>query len=204
MAMNPMQRKANNYLLIGIFGTLLVTGAIIVFLFMQLNTLKQDAKKQQTNSKKVYVVSKDIKSGETVSYDKLEQKQISNAAIPTNALSVDLTDKTIAKIDLKVGTVITDNMVQESDDKTTADIRKQEYNTVILPTQIQSGDYIDVRLRLSNGVDYIVVSKKKVEIPEINGVESANTIDINLNETEIMVMSNAIIERFLSICYNIC
>ena len=76
MAMNPMQRKANNYLLIGIFGTLLVTGAIIVFLFMQLNTLKQDAKKQQTNSKKVYVVSKDIKSGETVSYDKLEQKQI--------------------------------------------------------------------------------------------------------------------------------
>ena len=116
MAMNPMQRKANNYLLIGIFGTLLVTGAIIVFLFMQLNTLKQDAKKQQTNSKKVYVVSKDIKSGETVSYDKLEQKQISNAVIPTNALSVDLTDKTIAKIDLKVGTVITDNMVQESDD----------------------------------------------------------------------------------------
>lgn len=197
MAMNPMQRKANNYLLIGIFGTLLVTGAIIVFLFMQLNTLKQDAKKQQTNSKKVYVVSKDIKSGETVSYDKLEQKQISNAAIPTNALSVDLTDKTIAKIDLKVGTVITDNMVQESDDKTTADIRKQEYNTVILPTQIQSGDYIDVRLRLSNGVDYIVVSKKKVEIPEINGVESANTININLNETEIMVMSNAIIEAFI-------
>ena len=43
MAMNPMQRKANNYLLIGIFGTLLVTGAIIVFLFMQINTLKQDA-----------------------------------------------------------------------------------------------------------------------------------------------------------------
>lgn len=54
-------------------------------------------------------------------------------------------------------------MVQESDDKTTADIRKQEYNTIILPTQIQSGDYIDVRLRLSNGVDYIVVSKKKLK-----------------------------------------
>lgn len=44
MAMNPMQRKANNYLLIGILGTLLVTGLIIVFLFIQLNNLKQDAK----------------------------------------------------------------------------------------------------------------------------------------------------------------
>lgn len=197
MAMNPMQRKANNYLLIGILGTLLVTGLIIVFLFIQLNNLKQDAKKQQTNSKTVYVVAKDIKSGETVSYEKLIKRSIQNVAIPENALSVELTEKTIAKIDLKIGTVITDNMVQESDDKTTADIRKQEYNTIILPTQIQSGDYIDVRLRLSNGVDYIVVSKKKVEIPQIDGVDSANSIDINLNETEIMVMSNAIIEAFI-------
>ena len=48
MAMNPMQRKANNYLLIGIFGTLLVTGLIIVFLFLQLNNLQQEQKKQQT------------------------------------------------------------------------------------------------------------------------------------------------------------
>lgn len=197
MAMNPMQRKANNYLLIGILGTLLVTGLVIVFLFIQLNNLKQDAKKQQTNSKTVYVVAKDIKSGETVSYEKLIKRSIQNVAIPENALSVELTEKTIAKIDLKIGTVITDNMVQESDDKTTADIRKQEYNTIILPTQIQSGDYIDVRLRLSNGVDYIVVSKKKVEIPQIDGVDSANSIDINLNETEIMVMSNAIIEAFI-------
>ncbi len=197
MAMNPMQRKANNYLLIGILGTLLVTGLIIVFLFIQLNNLKQDAKKQQTNSKTVYVVAQDIKSGETVSYEKLIKRSIQNVAIPENVLSVELTEKTIAKIDLKIGTVITDNMVQESDDKTTADIRKQEYNTIILPTQIQSGDYIDVRLRLSNGVDYIVVSKKKVEIPQINGVDSANSININLNETEIMVMSNAIIEAFI-------
>lgn len=197
MAMNPMQRKANNYLLIGILGTLLVTGLVIVFLFMQLNNLKQDAKKQQTNTKTVYVVSQDIKSGETVSYEKLIKRSIQNVAIPENALSVELTEKTIAKIDLKIGTVITDNMVQESDDKTTADIRKQEYNTIILPTQIQSGDYIDVRLRLSNGVDYIVVSKKKVEIPQIDGVDSANSININLNETEIMVMSNAIIEAFI-------
>ena len=197
MAMNPMQRKANNYLLIGILGTLLVTGLVIVFLFIQLNNLKQDAKKQQTNSKTVYVVAKDIKSGETVSYEKLIKRSIQNVAIPENALSVELTEKTIEKIDLKIGTVITDNMVQESDDKTTADIRKQEYNTIILPTQIQSGDYIDVRLRLSNGVDYIVVSKKKVEIPQINGVDSANSININLNETEIMVMSNAIIEAFI-------
>lgn len=197
MAMNPMQRKANNYLLVGILGTLLVTGIIIIFLFMQLNNLKQDAKKQQLNSKSAYVVVEDIKSGEVVTYEKIALKSISKSAIPENALSVELTEKTIAKIDLKIGTVITDNMVQESDNKMTADLRKQEYNMIVLPTQIQNGDYIDVRLRLSNGVDFIVVSKKKVEIPQIEGVDSANSININLNESEIMVMSNAIIEAYI-------
>ena len=197
MAMNPMQRKANNYLLIGILGTLLVTGLIIVFLFMQLNTLQQEKKAQEADMKKVYVASANIKSGETVSYEKLKQVSVSSSVIPDNVLSVELTENTIAKIDLNKGTIVTNNMVQESDDKTTSDLRKQEYNMVILPSQIQSGDYIDIRLRLSNGVDYIVASKKKVEIPTIDGVESANTISVNMNETETMVMANAIIEAYI-------
>lgn len=197
MAMNPMQRKANNYLLMGILGTLLVTGLIIVFLFIQLNTLQQEKKAQEAAMKKVYVASANIKSGETVSYEKLKQVSVSSSVIPDNVLSVELTENTIAKIDLNKGTIVTNNMVQESDDKTTSDLRKQEYNMVILPSQIQSGDYIDIRLRLSNGVDYIVASKKKVEIPTIDGVESANTISVNMNETETMVMANAIIEAYI-------
>lgn len=198
MAMNPMQRKANNYLLIGILGTLLVTGAIIAVLFMQLNKLQTEKKEQEKAMKKIYVVSKDINSGETIDISKLKEINLTTSAIPSNALSVsNITENTIAKINLKSGTVITNDMVQESDNKITADLRKQEYNMVILPSQIQSGDYIDIRLRLSNGVDYIVASKKSVEIPTINGVESANSIIVNMNETEIMVMSNAIIEAYI-------
>lgn len=197
MAMNPMQRKANNYLLIGIFGTLFITGIIIVFLFMQLNNLQQEKKKQEAEMKKVYVVSSNIKSGENISYEKLKQISVSKSVIPDNALSVELTENTIAKIDLNVGTVVTNNMVQESDQKTTNDLRKQEYNMIILPSQIQSGDYIDIRLKLSNGVDYIVASKKLVEIPTVEGIDSKNSIIINMNEIETMVMSNAIIEAYI-------
>lgn len=197
MATNPMQRKANNYLLLGIFGTLLITGAIIVFLFMQLKDLKEEMQAKEASKKSVYIVSELIKSGEKVTYDKLIEKSVDEAGVPANALSIDLTENTIAKIDLNAGIVITDNMVQEIDEKTTADLRKQEYNMVILPTQIQSGDYVDIRLRLSNGVDYIVVSKKIVEMPLINGTESTDTININMTETETMVMANAIIEAYI-------
>lgn len=197
MAMNPMQRKANNYLLIGILGTLLVTGIIIVILFMQLNKFQQEKKEQEANMKKVYVVNANIKSGENISYENLKEITVSKTVIPDNALSVELTENTIAKIDLNVGTIVTNNMVQESDQKTTNDLRRQEYNMVILPSQIQSGDYIDIRLKLSNGVDYIVASKKIVEIPTVDGVDSKNSIIINMNEIETMVMSNAIIEAYI-------
>lgn len=197
MAMNPMQRKANNYLLIGVLVTLLITGSIIVVLFMQLNKLQQENKKREASMKKVYVVSQDIKSGQTVSYDNIKQKSVVAELIPKNVLSADLTEETIAKINLDAGTIITNDMVTESENKTTNDLRKQEYNMVILPTQIQSGDYIDIRLRLSNGVDYIVASKKRVNIPVIDGVESSSNIEVNMNESEIMVMSNAIIEAYI-------
>ena len=51
MASNPMQRKARNSFLLGMIITLLITGAIIVFLFLQLN--------QQIQAKKEEVIADD-------------------------------------------------------------------------------------------------------------------------------------------------
>ena len=197
MAMNPMQRKANNYLLIGVLVTLLITGSIIAMLFIQLNKLQTQIKTQEANSKNVYVVSKNINSGETVTLSGLKQVSVITDAIPADALtSSSITENTIAKIDLKAGTVVTTAMVAESDDQTTKDVRVQEYNMIVLPSQIKNEDYIDIRLRMPNGTDYIVASKKKVEIPTIDGVESANTIRVKMNEEEILTMSSAIVEAY--------
>lgn len=198
MATNPMQRKANNYLLIGVLVTLLITGSIIAVLFMQLNKLNTQIKQQEANMKKVYVVSEDIKSGENVSMSDLKMISVIKDAVPSNVVDINsLTEDTIAKIELKSGMILTSNMLDETNTQTTNDLRIQEYNTVELPTQIENDDYIDIRLRLPNGTDYIVVSKKKVEIPQINGTDSLNTIRINVAEQEILLMSNAIVESYL-------
>ena len=197
MAMNPMQRKANNYLLIGVLVTLLITGSIIAFLFVQLTNLKQQMNKEETSVVNAYVLNKNVKSGETISSDMLTKKQVSSLVVSANTLSLDLTEDTISKIDLAAGTILTSDMITENTEKTTNDLRTQEYNMVNIPTQIESGDYVDIRLRLSNGVDYIVASKKKVEIPEIDGIASNTTIKVNMNETETMVMANAIIEAYI-------
>lgn len=100
----------------------------------------------------------------------------------------------IAKVDMDRNTIITVDMVAKSNEKTTDDLRKQEYNMLVLPSQLETGEYIDVRLALPSGQDYIVVSKKQVEIPQIGGIDSEDTIWIKLTEGEIITMNNAIVD----------
>ena len=99
----------------------------------------------------------------------------------------------IAKVDMKQNTLITTDLITKGDNLVQDDVRKQEYNMVVLPMDLTTGDYIDVRVMFPNGQDFIVVSKKEVEIPNIAGVDSEDTIWINLSEDEILHMSCAII-----------
>ena len=105
-------------------------------------------------------------------------------------------DPIIAKVNLNKNSVITIDVISKSNEKTTDDLRKQEYNMLVLPTQLETGEYIDVRLSLPSGQDYIVVSKKQVEIPQVNGVDVDDTIWIKLTEDEIITMNNAIVEAY--------
>lgn len=102
----------------------------------------------------------------------------------------------VAKVDMKKNTLITTELLSKSDNIVQDDMRKQEYNMVILPMDLTTGDYIDVRIMLPSGQDYIVVAKKEVTIPDLNGVSSEDTIWMNLSEDEILHMSCAIIDAY--------
>ena len=210
MAVNPMQRKANNSFLLGILITLLITGVIIALLLMQLSKL--NAEKKQSDAKKVYayVVIDEVKSGTEIQGVQVQGVEISGGVTSDVVYSSKITkdgketaDTTgalfptglKAKVDLHPGTVITSDLTYE-DELVKNDVRKQEYNIISLPTQLETGEYIDIRLRLPNGQDYIVVSHKQVEIPTINGVDSESCIWVELDELEILNMSSAIVEAY--------
>ncbi|MGN1269693.1 MAG: SAF domain-containing protein [Clostridia bacterium] len=212
MAKNPMQRKAQNSFLLGILVTLLITGLIIGFLVIQLTKLTKEKKQEEANLKTVYVLTQDVNSGDVVTIDKLKSQTIEASLAPSNALTIaDLSSKTdvidetsgnlikkyevVSKINLTRGTIVTQDMISVQGE-ITSDIRTMEYNVIQLTSQIQSGKYVDVRLRLANGKDLIVLSHKKIEIPTVNEVDSENTIRMNLDETEILTMSCAIVETY--------
>lgn len=100
----------------------------------------------------------------------------------------------VAKVSMKKNTVLTRDTISKGNNTTSDDVRKQEYNVIVLPTQIQTGDYVDIRLSMPNGQDYIVVSKKSLELPVIDGVDSESTIWLNLSEDEILSMNSAIVD----------
>ena len=65
MAMNPMQRKANNSFLLGIVITLLITGIIIGFLILQISKLNKEIDEAKAQTVQAYVVVDTIQSGIT-------------------------------------------------------------------------------------------------------------------------------------------
>ena len=196
MSTNPMQRKSRNSFLLGMLLTLVITGIIIALLFLQLMNIKKKEQEEKAASKTVYVLNKDVKSGETVDLSTITAKTLPSDAVPANAISLTGEENVIAKVDMNKNTIITSDLITESDNKINDDTRIEEYNMIVLPIDLEDGDYVDIRLMLPSGQNYIVVSKKKVEIPDLGGSLSSDTIRINLSEDEILSISNAIYDAF--------
>lgn len=305
MAVNPMQRKSRNSFLLGMIITLLITGIVIVLLFLQLKQKDDELKAEIGEKRNVYVLNQDVKSGQILTEDMFQQMSINVNEIPANATSMsevvdswflqtqdgkvlyrdeiglymrepdsilelyyqngqyynqaddsavslrgnpfeeevdgekryfaldtnsmdeitrvyeDLntgncyiykienntlsreyiefnTVPLLAKIDLKKNTVMTRDYVVQSDAVVTNDVRRQEYNMIVLPMDLVTNDYVDIRLMLPNGQNFIVISKTQVEIPlEGDGVTYVpDTIWLELREDEILSLSSAIVEAY--------
>ena len=97
----------------------------------------------------------------------------------------------VAKIDISANTAVTTDMLTLRENAINKDVRLEEYNMLKLPSTLENGDYIDVRITLPTGQDYIVISKKEVKRC------SLTTVWLEVSEDEIATMSNAIIESYI-------
>ena len=193
MAVNPMQRKARQSFLLGMLLMLVIAAIVVGILFMQIMNMKQAENQTAAASKQVYALKSDIKSGQPITTaDLVAQTVVTNLSTSEIATGADLTENTVAKIDLGQGTILTQSMIVESDEIVQDSLRVQELNMLTLPADLETNDYIDIRLVFPNGQDYIVVSKKRV----IQSTET--TVFVKLSEEEILTMSNAIVESYIT------
>ena len=217
MASNPMQRQKRVSFLLGMLVTVIIAAIVIAFLIIQLVNLKKEQDAIEAAKRDVYVVSEDVSSGNGLQIGAIDgdasrttpnvkRGEADASVVPDNfAVPSDFQDDNgnpradiVAKIDLKAGTILTKDMLTVSSETLTDDLRKQEYNMFSLPVDLEDGDYIDLRMRMTSGQDFIIASKKEVSIPEIAGAPAEGTITVNLSEEETLAVSCAIVEAYQS------
>jgi len=207
MVANPMQRKVRNSFLLGILVMLIITILIgtIVFLLV----IKPNLDKKKEEEAQVYAYAFKLKAGVSVeSGAEIDSSMVESVEIVVNNEQTDfvlaktknpatgvVSDMAFpsgykSKIDLSGEAVLTYSMLFE-EEETPDSLRYVEYNMITMPTTLDYGNYIDIRLRLPNGQDLIVVSKK--EIINMYG----QTVGLNLTEEEILVLNSAIVESYI-------
>ena len=193
MPTNPIQRKTRNAFLSGMLIMLLVAIAVGVVLYLSFfnQTMTEIQEKQEGGIAEVYRVTSTIKSGEKIQIGKLEQVEMYVEDLPVDYIgpAANLSNYT-SKIDLQAGTILSNSLLtkeQQIADTT----RLLEYNMITLPSTLSVGDYVDIRLTMPSGQNYIVLSKKQI-------VNLQNTtVSFYLTEDEILMMSSAIIESYV-------
>ena len=207
--MNPLERKARNSFIKGLVVAGLIGLIGIIVLVIILVQMKGEEQARIDAQKNVYVLKTSVQSGTVITQDMFTTVKADANVAPTDAVTASSYSsiaydeegnelEVVAKIDIAANTIVTTNMITTSDNINTDDVRKEEYNMISLPSDLETGDTVDVRLRMPDGTNYIVVSKKKVTVLDQGGIPSVNTISLDLSEGEILMMSNAIVEAYIT------
>lgn len=214
MATNPMKRRERNSFLIGFIIALAFMAVFVFFLFKQYSEKKDELEQLQAQQVQVLVAADKIESGATLSEedftiatvmtdmvsDDYFTDVISLLGNPTqyideNGEEIDDDDENgkygmAARIEIPAGTIVTKNMFMRTEDVLTDDVRIQEYSSIVLPSQLKNGDFIDIRIAMPNGQDYIVLTKKEV----IQTDET--TVWFKVNEAEIILLNSAMVDAW--------
>lgn len=211
MAMNPMQRRARNSFLIGFLVALIVMAIVVVLLLQKMKSINEAKEALEQLQKSVYVAMDDLESGQIVTLeDNFMMEKVQSTVDNTEIINEDdfkLTDEdgnillnendeeiskeVMMKINVPKGTIVTKDMIVATDEETADSERLAEYNMILLPSHLKNGDYIDIRLSLPTGQDYIVISKKRVY------GTTEQSVWLKLNEEEILTLNNAIVESYI-------
>lgn len=193
MPSNPIQRKTRNSFLAGMLIMLLIAVVVVAVLYFTIFSGDSTGKSNSGGSAYAYVLSAEIKSGETINANYVQKIKISASSIPADYL-IDTAGinegKYKSKVNLQAGTVLSNSLVYE--DEALADsARLVEYNMLTLPSTLRVGDYVDVRFTVPSGQNFIVLSKK-----EVVSIKDT-TVSLYLTEDEILMMSAAVIESYV-------
>lgn len=219
MLVGPMKKKLVSTVIVVAVVLTAVFGAILYVVWSgQQSEIKLLQQKSETIQR--YVFTKNFSAGHVIDTGDLTLAAVKAETTPDNSFSayVEVTPEnrqeiymltgtnynqyeSIPTLDLLVGrklkinvstnTTLTEEMLVAVDEEATDDLRLEEFAMITLPSDTNTGDYIDVRIVFPTGEDFSVLTGKKVE------KYTDNTLFMKLTEDDILTMGSAIVEAYM-------
>lgn len=200
MMMSPTKKKIMIAAIVS-FVIPVVVGGILFIDYKKDKDKEIEDLKIQTEVDSRYVFARNMIVGEIITSD-----DILLSTVKKNSAPIDSFDEYCSfedflgrrmRINAEENTLITSSMLTEEEDANpNIDERLQEFNMIVLPSDLQEGDFIDIRLTMGNGDNYIVISGK--EVKKVGQTPTSNTIFLQLDEEEIIRMTAAILESYMT------
>lgn len=192
IGMSQIKKKTLQGVAIG--GAIGVIG-IGLTLFFSYKTIKSYEDGSNKNYQKNYtvnvaVLTKDVIQGEIITDDMIKNVRINKSTVPEGALTSGEIAGKVAKYSIAANVPLISSMITE--EIIDSDIRSQEVNTIVMPSDLNIGDSVDIRIMYPNGTDYIVLAQKRAE--NIEG----QTMWLQLSEDERLLLNSAIVDSFLT------
>ena len=163
IGMSQIKKKMIQGIIIGASIGIVVAIAVAVFSFFTIASYRNGTNKNylKNYTTPVVVLKRDIVQGEIITQDMIETINVNNSTVPTGVVNAAGIVGLTAKYNIAAKVPITGNMVSE--EVVAADVRDVEINTVLMPSDLDEGDTVDIRLMFPNGTDYIVLAQKTID-----------------------------------------
>lgn len=137
----------------------------------------------------VWMLNRDVIQGEKITDDMLTSTRVHKSSVPSDQAGQGAVGQ-IAKYNIPANTPLINGMF--GNQIVTIDERIQEISSVALPTGLIEGEYIDVKIKMPSGLEYVVLPQVRVE--KIFGT----SMWLYLDEEELYFLNSAIVDTYLN------
>lgn len=193
-----LKRTTRQYIIVVLLCMIIIGGASIATFVLMTEQMKQEYEEQLEearqeklmNQRSVYVAEETINAGDIISEDLVKRMTV-YASQPEDIYMGEEDMGKTALLNIEAGTHLLGSML--TDTPVSDELREIEYNSILVNSNINTDDYIDVRIMFHNGEDYIILSKKVLR----GYSPDTGSCLLWLTEEEILRMASAVVDAYL-------
>lgn len=203
-------RKRTYSLLLGLGIGLMIAliSSILVYYFFGVKNVAQIKKKYEvlteqyndSNMRNAYMFAHDVQMDQKIDIsDLISIKLPSKYEFTSLVQDPKEIEEILASVDISKGAILQKEMIH-SELEIQNDLREFEFQGLQMPINMRRGDYVDIRVSFPSGLDFVVLSKKKViEILKVGNEDHFTEYCIlYLDTDEILRLKSAIVDAYIN------